>query len=137
MKTWELWHNSHPDFKYGTVAVYDEPWWLGVIGWMLEHIVGWICCDGCNPVARIPLPNWFPRKRGGDGDETLYTLRGWLGTVGELISEFIYNPLCDWHWRRHEKYEVKVEIGYDRLKELFGNHYPELFTENGGEGKYI
>src|SRR5665811_887716 len=70
-RTWDLWTNSLPEYKYGTVSVIEEPWWLSCVRWFSD-VVLWRLQD---VLSHLPFPNWFPQHRGGKEDTELYTLK--------------------------------------------------------------
>lgn len=60
-----------------------------------------------------------------DGNE--YSLREYYGSVGDLYHIYVYDKLFQWHWSHPEAINTYVEVGYDRLKELFVNNNSNFF----------
>ena len=127
MKDWSFAGNDHPDWMSAHVSVSDEPLWLWIIGWFTETVLGWLCCSGCNPLARIPLPNWPKRSWQHCEEGEQYTPREWYGDLGGLWHAYLFDPLFQWYWKRKLPYEINIEIGYPKLRELFEATNPDYF----------
>ena len=128
MKTWSYGINALPEYKYGTLHLLDQPWWLAAIDWVVEHGLYYFCCGG--PLAHISFPNWFPRARDAERPNDLYTLREWYGSLGDFVHLKLTAPMTGWVFERQRPYEVSVEIGYDRLRELFFERDREFFEQH-------
>lgn len=127
MKNWTIAANSLPEYKYGTIYVSDEPWWLHAFFWLVDNIISRPC------TCQIRLPNWFGKYRDSDNPTVQYTLRDWYNDVGGLWHALVCGPLLNWHAKKVYPYEIQVEIGYDALKAIFGPSNPDFFLE---EAKY-
>lgn len=130
MKSWTIMGNNHPDHMTGIVVVCNEPWWLALIGWFESRVLSWLCCGGCNPIARIPLPNWRKLPRCAPEDETPYGWRDWYGDLGGVLHQALWEPLFYWYWARHVQHEVHVEIGFEKMKALFEATRPDYFASD-------
>ena len=109
----------------GSVHVYDEPFWL----WLYWHFVEGLAGVFTSRAFRVPLPNWPKREwRYCEPGET-YTLREYYGTIGDLLFIHIHNPLFQLHWKWHQKYEITIDLGYERLDTLFRKQEPEFFQD--------
>lgn len=107
---------------YGTGAIllYEESWWIALCGWIINNVIGY----GCHLLHWIKFPNWIKIDRNG----YTYGLGEYYGDLGQLYHILIFDPLFQWHIR-HRK-EIWVEVGYDRVKELFGASNPKFFADH-------
>ena len=126
MTSWSFGANSLPEWRSGSLYLMDQPWYLALAEWFLFNVVSWLCCGKWNPVARIPFPHWFPKVR-DPKDRGLYTLCEWYGDVGEYLHLCVFDPLFQWLWKHQRRYEICVDLGYDRLREVFGERYQAYF----------
>lgn len=124
MKTWTFSINSLPQYRYGTITAIEQPWWLALIEWLNDEVSHWVC----KPLYCIKLPNWFPRQRDPD-DVEKYTLREWYGDLGQVVWVFIFEPLFQWIDHHPERKEYDLEIGYDKVKELFYERSKSFFDD--------
>jgi hypothetical protein len=119
--SWSFGGNSLPQFRSGTVTFYDDPLWLSIWGWIIDNIIRY----GCWLFHWIKLPKSIYIT-----DEGIkYSLREWWGDVGELYHIYIYGKLWTWYCCHPSRKIVDIEVGYDKLKEMFGEHNPEYFLE--------
>jgi hypothetical protein len=81
----------------------------------------------------VPLPNWFPKQRNLPYTDELYTWREWYGTFGDLWWIYVFDTAFQWVWSKRMKYEIAVDIGYPKLKELFEKHDPKFFKSEAGD----
>lgn len=124
MKSWSFSANSLPEWNTGVVHLIDQPWYLAAFEWFVWHgLAGF----PYTVLRHIPLPNWFPKQRNLPYETDLYTLRDWYGTLGDLWWIFVFDPAFQWMWSKQQKYEITVDIGYPKLKELFGEYDPKFF----------
>ena len=119
---WTLAANALPEFRYGTVCLTKEPNWLACVRWFIERVLSLPCS------IRIPFPDWSPRQR-DETDPTLFTLSEWYGTAGDWWHAHVCGPALDWCWSHPKRIEISVDVGYDQLKELFGQTDAEFFVE--------
>lgn len=109
-------------FKSGTIYLTYQPFWLSLIGWFEESVLSRIC----DVLMWIPLPNIGNIK---DGNETC-TWKEYYGSIGDLFHIYIHTPVFNWYWNHPNRKEIKVEVGYDKLKELFYEYDKKYFDEN-------
>lgn len=127
--SWTYGTNSHPDWRRGTLYLMDQPWYWALAEWLIECPLAWFCDR--SPLARIPLPNWFPKARWPELDpERLYTLREWYGNLGGVLWGLVFSPAFQWYWRHAQQYEIAVDLGYDRVREIFEPRYPDSFRDD-------
>jgi hypothetical protein len=125
MKDWGIWTNSHPDWMKGSISVSEMPFWLWFIGELVER------CMFPRLLSYIPLPNWpkISRWKHCEPGES-FTPREWYGDLSGLWHAWVSDPIFQWYWRRAQKYETHVEIGYAKVRELFEAKYPERFQHD-------
>lgn len=124
-RTWNIGTNSRPEFRYGTLYVYDEPVWLAICNWFVNTVVSF----PYTALGWVPLPSWPRRQWRHCKPGETYTLREYYGTLGDLWFAFVYTHCLNWVWDRRMKYEIRVELGFDRLRELFGDTEAEYFRQ--------
>lgn len=127
MKSWNFGGNSRPEYRYGTIYLLDQPWWLSAFDQIVLRFVNWFCW--C-PIGRIPLPNWPKRQFMLPYNEEWYGLRDYWGTIGDVLFVTIYNALFQWFYVRQRPYEIAIEIGWDRMREVLEQHSPDYFAED-------
>lgn len=122
MKSWSYGINRHED--HGHVEIVDAPWWLVII----ESLAFWIDWQWLH---RVPLPDW-PQiiRQEGWGDERPLTPQEWMGDVGCVVLYCVSVPLINWVYRHPRWNERHVEVGFERIKELFGEEDAEFFAEH-------
>lgn len=125
MQSWYIAGNSLPEFRSGHVTVVARPWWLSLVGWFIDQLE-WLCCSHCNLLVRIPFPPFFPNRKFDDGDE--YTWNDYYGDLGGFLWCHVYDPAMMWFWKHNQKYERHIEIGYDKMKAIFGKDHVEYFA---------
>jgi hypothetical protein len=123
MKTtsWSFGGNALPQWRSGAIYLYDEPWWLAFCGWFIWSILG----SGCNLLHWIAMPSFLKVTR--EGCE--YTWRDYYGDVGQLWHIYVFDKAFQWHHAHPKHKEIVVELGYDRIKEIFGKHEPKYFKD--------
>ena len=121
MTSWDFGGNCLPQYRSGSIYLIDQPLWLALIGWFSDEILSRIC----DLLMYIPLPNYGRIIDEGE----FYTIKEYYGTVGDLFHVFVHDPVFQWHWNHKKKKEIIVEVGYDRLKELFSNYDNKYFEE--------
>ena len=119
--SWSFGGNSLPQFRSGTVTFYDDPLWLATCGWLIDGVIGY----GCRLLHWIKLPKWIYITHEG----IKYSLSQWYGNVGTIYHFVIYQPLYLRYYYHPNRKVVDIEVGYDKLKEMFGEHNPEYFLE--------
>lgn len=121
MKTWHIATNSHPAWRKGAVWVYERPWWLSLTEWFAFAV-------NISLLRYVKLPNW-PRIcwDADDPEFSTCSLREWYGDLGGVVHSHITNPLFQWVWSHPKNKKIAVEIGYDRLRDLFQATEPKAF----------
>jgi hypothetical protein len=76
------------------------------------------------------MPNSL--KITSDGHE--YTWREYYGDLGSIYHYRIFSPLFQWHYGHPKSKHFQIEVGYDKVKELFGERDAKLFAE---QEKYL
>jgi hypothetical protein len=112
--------NALEKYRLGAIYLRDEPLWLAVAGYLID-LTGYVS----QVLGYVHLPESIKIIR--DGHE--YSLRDYYGSFGDLWHIYVFDALFQWHWNHPRAVNIDVEIGYDRLKELFGKSAPEYFTE--------
>lgn len=123
MKSWTYSINSHPDWRKGSIDLLDQPWWLALLEFSVSSL-GRLY----RPLNRIPLPNIRKRQRDLPHSQKLYGWADWYGSLGDLFIATVFNPALTLVFRLQQPYEVSVEIGYDKVRELFAARDPEFFA---------
>lgn len=123
VKTWYIAGNNLPEFRSGSIIVVERPWRISLAKWIIDQLE-WLCCSHCNPLVAIPFPTWLHHT---DEDGYTYPLSEWYGDLGGYLWAHVYDPAVRWFWNHAFKYEKRVEIGYDRLREAFYDNYKEYF----------
>jgi hypothetical protein len=118
---WSYGVNALPQFRYGTLYLREEPWWLALCGWTINSIVG----RGCILLHWIRLPSSIKVVRSGHK----YSMRDYYGDVGSLWHVYVFDPLFQWHYGHPKHKEYRIEIGYDRVKGVFGERDKEFFAD--------
>lgn len=118
--SWSFGGNHLPQFRSGTIWLYDEPLWLAIAGWLIDSVIG----NGCPCFHWIKLPKHFFITRDG----ARYSLRDYYGDFGNLYHIWIYDPLFQWHYSHKRRIVISIEVGYDRLKEIFEPIEPAYFS---------
>lgn len=119
INVWEFGVNPHPNWRKGTLYLYEQPLWLGLVGLFVD-VIGYGCCL----FHWLKFPDWITVAR--DGEKL--TMKEWYGDAGQLWHLFIYCPIFEWYDRRKQDYVMVVEIGYDRLKEILGPAHADFFA---------
>ena len=125
MRDWSYAINSCPQWRKGHVELVSQPWWLSLIDnfnmRVLVRIEVWL--------FKVPLPNWFPKPRDPDDPETLYTLKEWSGDLGSVMCVHVTSPLFQWYWHHPRRRSILIDLGYDRVRELFYEDDSDFFDE--------
>ena len=122
MKTtsWSFGGNALPEWRSGHIYLFDEPWWLAFCGWFIWTILG----RGCQLLHWIKLPRSFNVTIDG---ETM-SWRDYYGDVGFIYHCHVFNPCFQWHEGHPKRKQIIVDLGYDRIREIFEKHDPEYFV---------
>jgi len=137
MKTYYYAINSL--YKLGSIHLLEQPWWLFIIEYLNDY--------SCSFVPPIPFPDIFPAKRDSikgcpncDGDikkepckdhDDLYTLQEWYGNLRQWYCGKVCRPIFQWIWKHPKRKEYpSIEVGYDKIKELFYESAKKYFDEN-------
>ena len=112
MRTWYISGNALKRYKYGSVDVEEMPWWLFVVDWWADY--------GCSFIPPIPFPKFFKITIHED-DGTTYesTPREYWGDLEQWYCGTVASPLTQWVFRHPKRKSYTVEIGYDKLREIF------------------
>lgn len=121
IRSWNIAINNHPKWRLGTVLVVEQPLWLAVLEWFIDYVLGY----GCYVFHWIKLPSFL--KLTDEGHE--YTWREYYGDVGDLYHLYVFGPIFQWYYRRPGRKEYCVEIGYDKLKDIFGERFARFFAD--------
>jgi hypothetical protein len=116
MKTWSYGINCHS--RLGSVELVERPWWLALAEWF-AFWVDWAW------LSEVDLPNW--PKIAWEGADEPCSPREWWGTVGGAVNAYVTNPLYQWVWRHPRNRHREVDLGYDKVRELFYADAPEFF----------
>ena len=119
MTSWSYGVNPYPQWRNGVLYLREEPWWLALCGWVIGYL-GY----GCHFLHWIKMPNWLKVVR--EGHE--YTWREYYGDLGQIYHVRIFDPLFQWHYGHLKSKIFRVEIGYDRVKEIFGERDAKFFA---------
>lgn len=103
MKTYSYGINSHPNWRLGTLFLISRPWYLALIEW-----IGYMA--DARWMFYIKLPNW-----------------------PKIQWRYVTNPLVQWVLAHPRNTIMEVELGYDRVKELFYSENPDLFDGIWGD----
>jgi len=124
MKTWTYGINTH--YKQGTLYLTTMPLWLYLVGDVLiESVISRVCCL----FHWMKLPN-IKYKTIQEGTDTYtYTWSEYYGDVGEIFRLLVFFPLSMWYWRHPKRKETPIELGYDKVKELFYTDNPKFFDD--------
>ena len=123
MRRWGYGINSL--YKTGSVYLEDIPIWV----WVLETFVNWTVCI----IPRIsfpPIPIRLLMKSSiewNDGKKWT-TLKEWYGSFYGLYWAIIFTPVSEFCWRRTQC--DTIEVGYDKLKELFYEENKDFWDEH-------
>jgi hypothetical protein len=120
--SWSNGVNPLPQFRYGTLYLREEPWWLALYGWGIDKL-GY----GCRLLHWIKLPRFIKFT---DEDGERISLRDYYGDLGNIYHIYVFNPLFHWHELHHKSKTWDVEVGYDKVKELFGERDAKFFAEH-------
>ena len=119
--SWSYGVNPLPQFRHGTVYLREEPWWLALCGWAIDKI-GY----GCRMLHWVKMPT-FLKYRDEDGE--MMSWRDYYGDLGQIYHCCVFEPLFYWHEGHTKAKEYQVEVGYDKVKELFVVKDAEFFAE--------
>jgi hypothetical protein len=119
--SWSYGVNAYPQWRKGTLYLREEPWWLALCGWFIDSVVGY----GCRWLHWIKMPNFLKIIRGGHE----YTWRAYYGDLGSIYHVHIFNPLYQWDYGHPRSKLVDIELGYDKVKQLFGEKDAKFFAE--------
>jgi len=119
--SWSYGVNSLPQFRYGTLYLREEPWWLALCGWAID-ILGY----GCHLFHWIKFPRLIKVK---DEDGDIVSLRDQWGDLGVVYHIKVFDPLFQWHYSHPKSKEYRIEVGYDKARELFVERDVKFFTE--------
>jgi hypothetical protein len=122
--SWNYSINSLPEFRYGTISLREEPWWLALCGWFIDSVIVY----GCDFLYWIKMPKWLAVT--DDGGK--YSWRDYYGDLGQIYNIHIFSPLFHWHYSHPKSKRFDVEVGYDRVKELFSERDAKFFAEHEG-----
>jgi len=125
MKTWFIATNSHPDWRKGEIHVLSRPWWLS--------LAEWAAFAACPSWLRfVKLPDWpIICWDFSDPEHATCSPREWYGDLGQLVHAHVTNPIFQWVWSHPKNVRTVIEVGYDRLYDLFGRIEPEVFSSRG------
>jgi hypothetical protein len=118
--SWNYGTNSLPQVRQGTIYLREEPWWLALAGWIID-----ILTYGCHLFHWIKLPTFLFFTRHGHR----YSWREYYGDMGEIYHIYVSSPLFNWQIMHRKAKEYHIEIGYEKVKELFGERDAKLFAE--------
>jgi hypothetical protein len=122
--SWAIAANSHKSWRSGCVLCVEQPLSLAFFEWFMDNVLAAVCCG----LHWIKFPNW-PRRKWESDDDCEYTPKEYWGDLGIWYHCHIFVPIFDWYYRRQSRKEWTVEVGYDRLKEIFGEKETEFFKE--------
>jgi hypothetical protein len=119
--SWNYGINSLPQYKHGVIYLHEEPLWLALCGWGID-ILGY----GCRCLHWIKMPSFL--KVTDDGE--VLSWREYYGDLGQIYHMAVYNPLFQWYETHPKRIEFHAEVGYDKVKELFGKRDAKFFAEH-------
>ena len=111
MQRWSFGVNAY--FNAGSVFVETLPWYVGLIDWLFDH---WLSHD---LIPSIPFPNWFPKARGKDTPNELFTLAEWYGDLSQWWCGHVDMPIFNWVQKHPKRKEYTIELTYDTVKQIF------------------
>lgn len=120
--SWSYGVNSLPQFRHGTLYLYEEPWWLALCGWAIQMVVG----------RGSKLLRWikFPRSISVVRHEHRYSMRDYYGDFGSLWDVYVFLPLFQWYYPHPKRRYFEIVLGYDKAKEVFGERDKIFFEEH-------
>jgi len=121
MTSWHFGGNCYFKYRSGSIYLIDRPWWLALVVWFSDEILGRIC----DLLMCIPLPKYGRIVEQGQ----VFTIKEYYGTVGDLFHIYIHDPVFTWCWTHKKKKEIIVDVGYDKLKELFNEYDGKYFKD--------
>ena len=117
MKSWTYAANQ----QKGSIIVVEQPLWLSIVEWGIESII--------HPMIHsfewLTLPSFI--KIIVDDEQMAW--KEYWGSVSDYLCCRIYIRLLNWYFNHPSRKETMIEIGYEKLKQLFVDSDPNFFAE--------
>jgi len=121
MKTWSYSINSRPELMRGSIELEERPWWLALAEWF-AFWVDW------RWLSKVKLPDW-PQVAWKDADAPC-SPREWWGDLGQMVFSYVTQPLFQWAYMHPRNRRTEVDLGYQRVREIFYTQDREFFDEH-------
>lgn len=125
--SWSYGVNHLPEYNHGTLYLREEPWWLALLGGVIE-LLGY----GCHLVHWVRMPTFLYVT---DDDGNRCSWRDYYGTLGSLWHIYVWEPLFQWHDAHPKSRVFEVEVGYAKVREVFRERDAKFFAEHAMIGE--